>query len=172
MAYLARGLAVAAALSVGGAVLAQSTGVELGGFTNRDPDAPVEITSDRLDLRREDGTALFSGDVVAVQGEMRLRAERVQVDYVVRPDGSLGDEVDSVTATGDVLLVTPSEAAESDEAVYYPARNEVFMTGNVLLTQGGNTVAGDRLHVDLETGTGEVEGRVRTVLQPGEESGQ
>jgi len=164
--------AIAAALSLASAAGAQSVDVELGGFTNRDPDAPLEITSDRLDLSRSDGTAVFSGDVVAVQGEMRLRANRVRVSYVLKDDGSLGDEVESVKAEGDVLLTTPREAAEGDEATYYPGRNEVVMAGDVLLTQGENTIAGDRLRVNLETGSGEVEGRVRTVLQPQEESGQ
>jgi lipopolysaccharide export system protein LptA len=41
------------------------------------------------------------------------------------------------------------------------------MTGNVLLTQELNAVSGDRLSIDLETGTGVVEGRVRTVLRSG-----
>jgi len=148
--------------------VAQGTGVELGGFTNPDPDAPVEIIADRLDLKRAEGTALFTGNVFAKQGEMRLNAQWVLVEYQTEADGSAGTEIEKITAREDVLIVTPTEAAEGDEAVYRPLVNEVDMRGNVLLTQGGNTVAGDRLVVDLETGVGEVTGRVRTVLQPAE----
>lgn len=141
-------------------------GTTAGGFRNPDPDAPVEITADRLDLTRSEGTALFTGDVLAIQGEMRLTAQSLLITYLLEPDGSIGEEIDTVEAEGNVLLVTPDEAAEGDVAVYSPRTNEVVMTGDVLLTQGGNTVAGERLVVDLETGIGEVQGRVRTVIQP------
>ncbi|MCA8881064.1 MAG: lipopolysaccharide transport periplasmic protein LptA [Rhodobacteraceae bacterium] len=151
------------------AAAAQTTGVQLGGFTNPNPDAPVEITSKRLDLSRAAGTALFTGDVVAIQGEMRLNAQWVLVEYVMLPDGTVGQDIDTITARDKVLLVTPTEAAEGDEAIYHPLTNDVVMTGNVLLTQGTNTVAGDKMTVDLETGMGQVEGRVRTILQPGSE---
>ncbi|WP_193143088.1 MULTISPECIES: LptA/OstA family protein [unclassified Meridianimarinicoccus] len=149
--------------------VAAQTSVATGGFRNADPDAPVEVTSDQLDLTRDAGTALFTGNVVAVQGDMRLSAQWVLVEYVVLEDGSLGSDIKTITARDDVLLVTPEEAAEGDEAIYTPLSNEVVMTGNVLLTQGANTVAGERLVVDLETGIGQVAGRVRTILQPQDE---
>jgi len=41
-----------------------------------------------------------------------------------------------------------------------------LLIGNVLVTQGRTTIAGDRLNIDLITGNGTVEGRVRTILQP------
>ncbi len=158
-------IALSLALTAPQGASAQSTEVAVGGFTNNDPDAPVEITSDRLDLKRFDGTALFTGDVLAIQGEMRLRAEWVLVEYVMLEDGNLGNEIEKVTARENVLLVTPTEAAEGNEGIYFPLTNRVVMTGDVLLTQGPNTIAGDTMTVDLETGIGEIEGRVRTVLQ-------
>ena len=42
------------------------------------------------------------------------------------------------------------------------------MTGSVLLTQGDNALAGERLVVNLASGAGTVSGRVRTVLQVSE----
>ena len=42
------------------------------------------------------------------------------------------------------------------------------MQGNVLATQGDSAIAGDRMTVDMETGTGRVEGRVRTIFQTDE----
>lgn len=159
-------LAVAVGTALAGDAGAQTDGTATGGFRNDDPEAPVEVTAERLDLARAEGTALFTGNVVAVQGDMRLTAEWVLVEYLLNPDGTLGDDIDRITARENVLLVTPEEAAEGDEAVYTLRTNEVVMTGDVILTQGGNTVAGDRLVVDMETGIGEVQGRVRTVLQP------
>ena len=41
------------------------------------------------------------------------------------------------------------------------------MTGDVILTQGPNALSGERLIVDLTSGTGRMEGRVRTIFQTG-----
>lgn len=164
------GMIVGMAGLLAGAAGAQD-GTAAGGFRNEDPGAPVEVTADKLDLARAEGTALFTGNVIAVQGDMRLTADWVLVEYILNPDGTLGDDIDRITARDNVLLVTPEEAAEGNEAIYTLRTNEVVMTGDVLLTQGGNTVSGDRLVVDMETGIGEVQGRVRTVLQP-EQAGE
>ncbi|MBE3638948.1 lipopolysaccharide transport periplasmic protein LptA [Mangrovicoccus algicola] len=160
-------LMLAAAQALPGAALSQGTGVSLGGVAETDRDAPVEVTSDQLELDQTAGTALFTGDVLVVQGEMRLAAPRILVEYARLPDGSLGEDVDRITATGGVTMVTPDEAAEAEEAVYSPVTEEVVMTGDVLLTQGPNTLNGTRLVIDLATGTGRMEGRVRTVITPG-----
>lgn len=149
--------------------IAQSTGITVEGARNVDRDAPVEVTSDQLEMDQAAGTALFTGDVVVIQGDLRLAAPRILVEYTTLPDGSLGDTVDQITANGGrVLMVTPEEAAESDVAVYRPEEDKVTMTGDVLLTQGPNTLNGTRLVFDLETGVGRMDGgRVRTILTPG-----
>ncbi|WP_420353073.1 hypothetical protein [Paenirhodobacter sp.] len=41
------------------------------------------------------------------------------------------------------------------------------MTGDVVLKQGPNVMSGQKLMVDLRSGTGRMDGRVRTILQPG-----
>lgn len=151
------------------AAIAQQTNAQTGGFQT-DPNAPVEVVADRLDLDQANGTANFQGGVIVTQGEMKLTAEEIQVVYMRLADGSVGSDVDTITALGNVLVVTPAEAAEAQKAVFTPSRNEVIMTGEVLLTQGGNTLAGQKLTIDLETGVGQVEGRVRTVLQPGNDA--
>jgi lipopolysaccharide export system protein LptA len=128
-----------------------------------DADQPVEVTADRLDVSQTDGTATFEGNVVVVQGELTLTAGRVLVEY--------GDteprEIEQIFAFGNVVLVSPTETAEGDEAVYAVADRSVVLTGNVLLTQELNVVSGERLTIDLDTGTGVVEGRVRTILRSG-----
>ncbi|MCU9848167.1 lipopolysaccharide transport periplasmic protein LptA [Defluviimonas sp. WL0024] len=157
---LTAALALAAAAPL--AARAQTAEVAFGGI-KADPELPVEVTSERLAVNQNDGTALFTGDVVVIQGEMRLTAPKVLVEYAT------GDQrrIERMHATGGVTLVSATEAAESDEAVYTVDTGEVVMTGSVLLTQAGSTIAGKVLTVDLTTGTGQMEGRVRTILQPG-----
>lgn len=145
-----------------GPALSQGANVAFGTGA-RDPDAPVEVTADRLDIDQTAGTAIFEGNVVVVQGGLQLTADRVRVEY----GDSEPREIARIHAFDNVTLVSPTEAAEGQEAVYEVATQTVVMTGEVLLTQELNAVSGDRLVIDLATGAGVVEGRVRTVLRTG-----
>ncbi|MGV6849154.1 MAG: lipopolysaccharide transport periplasmic protein LptA [Marinibacterium sp.] len=146
------------ALFVGNAAAAQGTQLAFGGL-KADPTQPVEVTADALDVDQADGTAVFFGNVVVGQGEMRLSATRVQVIYDADKSA-----IARLIATGDVVLVNGPDAAQADKADYTIATGNVVMTGDVLLTQGPNAVSSDNLTVDLTTGTARMTGRVKTVL--------
>ena len=136
------------------------TGVALGGLSV-DPSAEVEVTADSLTVDRAGGGATFAGNVVIGQGEMRLSAARVEVTY----DEASGD-ITRLAASGGVTLATASEAAEAEEAVYDLTAGTVTMTGEVLLTQGGTALSSERMVVDIASGNAQLDGRVRTVLNP------
>lgn len=146
---------------------AQTTEVSLGGLRT-DPDAPVQITADRLVADQDAGTAVFTGDVVVVQGQMVMAAPRVEVFYAADGSGTL----ERVHASGGVTLTSEAEAAEGEDAVYTPADSTVVMTGSVLLTQGSTTLAGEMLTADLGQGTGVMEGRVSMLIPAEPEAGQ
>lgn len=155
-------LALAMAVAGGGLVHAQGADVAFGGI-RADTSLPVEVTADQLSINQTDGTAIFAGNVVVIQGDMKLAADRVDVAY----SGEDRTRIERLHASGSVVLVSGSDAAEAEDAVYTIETGAVEMTGNVLLTQGANTIAGQKLVVDLASGTGRMEGRVKTVLQPG-----
>jgi len=141
---------------------AQGTQLAFGGL-RADVNAPVQVTSDQLSVDQTTGTAVFEGNVVVVQGDMRLAASAVRVEYSA--DGS--GRIDRLHATGGVTLAAGPDAAEAAEAVYAVAAGEVVLSGSVLLTQGPTTIAGQKLTVDLASGKGRMEGGVTTVLNPG-----
>lgn len=162
MPLILRSLSLSALLLLsGGAALAQGAAVEFGGL-QQDPTLPVEVTADSLTVNQADGTALFSGQVIAIQGDLRMTAAEVTVIYAEDGGG-----VDRLHATGGVTLVSPTEAAEAREAVYTVATGSVVMTGDVLLTQGRAAISGQTLVLDLRAGTGTMQGRVQTVFTPG-----
>lgn len=133
------------------------------GGMRADTSAPVEVAADSLSVNQADGTAVFTGNVVIGQGEMRLSAAEVQVNYA---EGGQS-RIQSLRATGDVTLVSGPDAAEAQEALYDVEAGQVTLIGEVVLSQGANVLTGDRMVVDLATGTAQVQGRVRTILQPG-----
>lgn len=140
---------------------AGQTTVALTGL-RQDSSLPVEVESDSLQVDQGTGEAIFTGNVKVVQGDMTITSDRARVEYTPG-----GNEVNKVFFFGDVLFVSPTDAAEGEEAVYTLATGEVVMTGNVLLTQGTTTIAGPRLVYNLDAGTGVMEGRVQTVFVPG-----
>jgi lipopolysaccharide export system protein LptA len=167
MLRLLRALAVVLPLGLAGGGIAAAQGMAVGfGGLRQDTTAPVEVTSDSLTVDQGTGRAVFEGNVLVVQGALRMTAARVEVSYA-----ESGQGIRRMQATGGVTLVTAAEAAEAAEAVYEVATGALVMSGAVLLTQGLATIAGERLVADLRAGTGQMEGRVKTVFQPGTKGG-
>jgi lipopolysaccharide export system protein LptA len=141
--------------------IAAQTSIGFGGVSH-DSNQPIEVTSDSLRVDQTTGNAVFSGNVIVIQGDLRMAAGEVSVIYGT----SDTQQVQEVLATGGVLLTRGQDAAEGAQAEYSVETGHVFLSGDVLVTQGRTTIAGDRLNIDLNTGNGTVEGRVRTILQP------
>ncbi|MFT6090025.1 LptA/OstA family protein [Sulfitobacter sp.] len=142
-------------------VAAQGANVAFGTI-RQDTGLPVEITADDLSVDQTTDTAIFSGNVLIGQGEMRLTAARVLVVYRAESEG-----IARLEATGGVTLVSGPDAAESDRADYNIDTGTIVMSGNVLLVQGRNALSSDKMSVNLSDGTAQMTGRVKTVLQTG-----
>ncbi|MEM6479267.1 MAG: LptA/OstA family protein [Pseudomonadota bacterium] len=143
------------------AAFAQGLQVAFAGF-DQDASQAIEIAADRMSIDQEDGSAVLSGNVIIGQGDLRLAAPRVMVSY------SETGGISRIVAEGGVTLVTPEEEVEARRATYALEADTMLLEGDVLLSQGRSAVSSERMRVDLATGTAQLEGRVRTVLQPSE----
>ncbi len=139
----------------------QQSGSGLSGFNSN---APVDVDADRIEVQDRADRAIFSGNVIARQGNMTMSAARLTVAYT----NSNGVNVERLEASGGVTLRTPSETARGNFAIYDVDRRIVTMIGGVHLTQGANRVQGGRLVLDLNShravmdgggGSGRVSGR-------------
>ncbi len=161
--YLIRLLLVAASFSLAASnVSAQGSQVAFGSI-QENKDEPIEITSDSLEIDQNAGRAIFTDNVIIVQGDMRLTADKVIAIY----DTETSDMTD-VEAIGNVVFVSGEDAAESERADYSVEDRTIIMTGNVLVVQGPTAVTSDTMTVWLDDGTAQMSGRVRTVLQSGD----
>lgn len=138
-----------------------SAQVNIGfGGVSYDERQPVEVTADGLTLDQTTGEAVFTGNVVVVQGDLRMAAGAVRIVY-----GTQGtQDVSEVIATGGVLVTRGADAAEGGSARFDVASALLTLSGDVLVTQGATAIAGDSMVVNMRTGNGSVDGRVRTVL--------
>lgn len=149
---------------------------------------PITIDADRLEVLDKDKRAIFTGNVVAVRGDMTVRSSAMTVFYdgdlaggqgqvkpSAAPSGS-NQSVRRIEMTGKVFFNQRDQQATGDNAVYERATETLVLTGNVVLTQCQNVVTGPRLVVNLRTNQAQVEGapgsRVRSIIVPGDNQPQ
>lgn len=123
----------------------------------------LDVTADSLEVDQTNGSSIFNGNVLAVQGAMRIAAQNLRIEY--EPGAREGTQrVSRLVAGGGVTMVTETEAIESREAVYSLSAQTLEMIGDVVFVQGNNMLSGQRFVADLRSGSGRMVGRVRTII--------
>ncbi len=126
----------------------------------------VTVTADNFVVDEAKSTATFSGHVNVVHPKVKVFADSVVALYGA---GGAAD-VKSFVATGHVRLVTPSQTATGERAVFDPKTQILTLTGNVVVNNATGEVRGPSLVVDLAKNTsvfaGGKSGRVTGVFTP------
>ena len=114
------------------------------GLGKHDSSAPINIASDNFlgDLTTKIGT--YSGNVVVVQGDMKMRADRVRVDVV---DG----KPNKIYSHGGVVVEAPNGTATGDDGLYDLTPNTITLTGKVVLTKQKDVMRGTMVVMDMNT---------------------
>lgn len=118
---------------------------------------PIEITSDTLEVDQNENVALFTGKVVAVQADMQLTADRMKVFYLGKSDpaekpANTQQSISKIEVDGNVFMTTPTETARGLSGVYNAEKDELTLTGDVVLTKDKNVLKGASLVYDMGTG--------------------
>jgi len=134
------------------------------------PPTPLFISSENFEAFESEGRAVYSGNVNAVRGDARLRADRVEIFFDPGQSGA-GGQFNRLAAFGEVYYITPEEVARGDRGEYDVQAEVITLTGDVVLTRGCNVSTGDRLlarvaegYTELTGGAAESGGRVRSVF--------
>ena len=106
--------------------------------------APINVSSDNFvgDLASKVGT--YIGNVIVIQGDMRLRADRVKVNVAQ-------GKPTRIEATGKVVVNSQSGTATGDNGIYELGPRTITMTGHVVLTKEKDVMRGTKLVMDLNT---------------------
>ncbi|KTT75296.1 LptA/OstA family protein [Sphingomonas endophytica] len=129
----------------------------LAAQTRHDTSAPIDFGADHIELQDRANRAVLSGNVKVRQGEMTLTAQRMTVAYTGQVING-NPQVSRLDAAGGVTVTRPDQTARSQFAVYDLNRRVITMLGSVRLTQGGNTINGGRLTINLDTGRAIIDG--------------
>lgn len=123
------------------------------------------ITSDKLTFDYQKQYALFEKNVVVVDPEMRLYADRMTVRF--GPD----NHITEIKAEGRVHIVQQDKEARSDLAIYNLLQGVIILTGKPQVTRGQDILTGDKITFWKGENRMIVEPRARLVLQsePGQQ---
>ncbi len=135
---------------------------------------PVNIDAAKLDYYDKEQKLVYTGNVVAVQGESKLLTPQLVIFLMPKDDSNGGSGTPSSTnnqvrrmeASGPVTMTSKDQVGTGDSGVYVKAENKVYLYGNVTLTQGPNVTKGDKLVYDLNTSQAVVTGKVRSLFLP------
>ena len=133
---------------------------ELGGWA--EGKEPIQIDSESLEARADEGLVVFRGEVVARQGEMTLQADEV----AVHADPGTG-EIRTVEARGSVRIQRGETVASGQQGTFDVAAGVLTLSGEAKAWQGRNVVAGRRIVLHLGDNRMEVEG-ASGILYPGD----
>ena len=170
------GLALILALMIGfGAAVGVGAGNALaqGVAGGHDTGLPIEIEADQLTVEQASDRATFAGNVVVVQGDLTLRAERLTVEYALGGDSAVDQAIRRIEAEGGVTMASARETATGNRGVYDVRDGSIVITGDVTLTRDDNVIKGGKLTIDLESsvatmsaGESAGSGRVRALFVP------
>ena len=173
---MSRRLALALATLVVAATAAQAQKAKSGAvLPGGNSGKPINIEAVKLDYFDKEQKLIYTGNVVATQGDARLKASVLTIFLAPKGAGGAGtstgsNQVQRMLATGPVTMLQRDQVGTGDNAVYDRLSNSVVMTGNVTLSQGPNVTKGDKLTYDLKSGQAVVTGRVKSMFLPGSET--
>ena len=153
---------------------------DAGSFGNRKE--PVTVTADRLEYDYKANVVVYRGDVIAIQGDTKLRSDILTVTLAPAdksdgaPDapGKGGQRLQEVVAVGNVRIDNGTRWATGGRAVFEQGNRTFVLTETPVLHDGSNEVVGDRVIVYLDENRSVVEGgrkRVKAVLYPSNDGG-
>jgi lipopolysaccharide export system protein LptA len=136
---------------------------------------PIQIESDKLEVREKEHLAIFSGNVSVVQGATLLKAGKLTVYYAADTGSATtgSSAIERLEVDGTVYVKSEDQIATGDKGTFDMKTEMLVLTGEkVVLTQGKNVLVGCQLTIHMKTNQAKFEGcaktggRVTTLIQP------
>ena len=155
---------------------------------------PISIEADKLVYSDKDSRAIYSGNVIVVQGASKMNCSVLTLimdkgappppktpspaptaDNSSLPSGN--SQLRRMDCMGPVRIFSKTQTATGDSAAYDKVENKFWIIGNVTLSDGPNVTKGDKLtydlttaHATVETGGAKSKTRVQSQFVPGSTS--
>jgi lipopolysaccharide export system protein LptA len=134
-------------------------------------DNNIRISADHLMVASGNNTAVFTGNVRAIQGNLAITADEIKIlfhdDMGVETIGT-ANEMDfrQIVARGNVSLTFDNKMALADQAVYHTDTQILVLSGgNTRVLMGESSITGTRITLHRIDGRVEVEGEGKTRVE-------
>ncbi|MBP1887843.1 lipopolysaccharide export system protein LptA [Ensifer mexicanus] len=136
-------------------------------------DKPIQIESDKLEIKDPESKAIFTGNVKVVQGTTTLQAGSMTVFYKTTEGATVSSgnaDIDRIEVSNRVFLNSGTQQATADSGSFNLTEQTLVLKGDkVVLSEGKNVFVGCQLNVQMDTGQAQLEacgGRVQIQLDP------
>lgn len=137
----------------------ESTATRLG--LEMSGDEPIQIESDKLEVRESENIAIFSGNVSVTQGPTLLKSGKMTV-YYAKDGGSAATgsaNIDRLEVEDKVYVKSDKQVATGDRGTFDMKTEVLVLSGKeVVLSEGPNVLVGCKLTVQMKTGEAQVDG--------------
>jgi len=121
---------------------------------------PVDVAADNQESINSKCIIIFTGNVEILQNRSRMRAQKVTIYSAKKPtpdNANACGNAQRMEAEGTVYLVSETQNARGDNAVFTFDNNIAVLTGNVVVTKGKDVATGDKLTVNTKTNDAKLE---------------
>ena len=108
----------------------------------------LKVTSENLEVDRENRISVFSGDVYAYNKDIRIWSEKLIIKF-----DNTRNEIEQLNAEYSVKIIKEEITATGDIGVYYPKSEKLNLFGNVEVIEKNNYVKCDELYLDIKNST-------------------
>jgi len=124
-------------------------------------DQPIQIESDKLEVREEENIAIFTGNVTVTQGATVLKSGRMTVHYA-KDGGSAttgSSKIERLEVDDKVYVKSDRQVATGDQGEFNLKTDVLTLSGSkVVLSEGSNVLVGCSLTVQMKSGRAQVDG--------------
>ena len=107
----------------------------------------LKITSENLEVDRENKITVFLGNVYAYNNDIKIWSEKLIVKF------DKDNEIEQLNAENSVKIIKEEITATGDIGLYYPKSEILNLLGNVEVIENNNYVKCDELYLDIKNST-------------------
>lgn len=142
-------------------------------------EAPINVEADHMTSVEKTGSVVFTGNVDAKQGDVRIRSDEMTVYYTKADEENkkegkkMTQQVEKLVCVGNVEVTRQEWLGTGKKMVYLSKERQVILIDNAKAWQGQNVVSGSKIIYYLDEGRSEViGGRTSTTLAGSDKKGK
>jgi lipopolysaccharide export system protein LptA len=127
-------------------------------------DDPITVEADHMSSTEKTNSVLFTGDVDARQGDVRIRSDEMTVYYSQKgkddQDQSVKQKVEKMINIGNVEITRGKWLGTSKKSVYLAKERQFILTGDAKAWENQNMISGEKIIYYIDEERSEVIGQV------------